>query len=104
MVARFLNDLIDAGIVVVGVVMKQDQFFGAAFHHDVYGLAPVAVSPAALAGFVFFRKILRVVDEQVGAGGELAHILIEQRVAGLVVGGIDHHAFFGLEAVAHAAL
>ncbi len=70
----------------------------------VDGFAPVAVSPAAAAGFVFFGKILRVVDQDVGAFGELAHGLVEVRVAGFVVGGVDQNAFFGFEAESHASL
>ena len=68
-ILRVGDYLVDDDVAVVGIVMVENQFLGAAFHHDVDGLAPVAVSPAAAAGGVFFGKILRVVDEDVGAFG-----------------------------------
>src|SRR5437588_12866593 len=64
-VARFLHYLVDAGIVMVGVMVKQDEFLGAAFHHDLDGFAPMAVSPSALVSLVFLRQVLSIVDQNV---------------------------------------
>ena len=64
----------------------------------------MAVSPAAAAGSVLFGKILGVVDEDVGAFGQLAHGLVESGVAGFVIGGVDQHSFFSLQTKSHAAL
>ena len=52
-VLRFLHDPVDAGVVVVGIVVKQDQFLGAALHDYIDRFAPVAVSPTPLASLVF---------------------------------------------------
>jgi len=103
-VARFLHDLVDYGVGVLRVVVKQHQFLGAALHDDVDGFAPVAVSPATAARFVFLGKILCVVDENVRAFGQLAHGLVENGVAGFVVGSVDEDSIFGFEAEAHASL
>src|ERR1700680_3268540 len=88
-VAGVLYYFVHGGICVVGVVMVENQFFGAAFHYYIHGFAPVAVSPAVAAGFIFFGKILRIVDEDVGAFGEFAHGFVKFCIAGFVVGRID---------------
>src|SRR5580698_7241866 len=68
-IPRFLHHLVDDGVGVFGIVVKQDELFRAAFHDYVDGLAPVAVSPTMAARFLFFGQILCVVDEHVGACG-----------------------------------
>src|SRR5579872_5694781 len=89
---------------MLGVMVEEDQFLGAAFHHDIHRLAPVRVSPAALAGGVLFRKVLRVIDEQVGAFGELAYVLVEDRMSGFVIRRVHDDLIIGLNAEAQAAL
>ena len=84
--------------------MEQYKLFRAALHHYIDGFAPMAVSPAPSARFVFLGKILCVIDEDVGAFGQLAHSLVEGSIAGLIVGGVDKHSFFGFHAEAHASL
>src|SRR6266853_6225474 len=58
--ARLHHYGVNAIIGVVRVMMEKDQFFGAAFHDNIYGFAPMAVPPALLARRVFFRQILCV--------------------------------------------
>src|SRR5581483_11245789 len=79
---RFLYYLIDTGIVMIGVMVEENQFFGSRFHDNVYRFTPVAVSPAALASLVFCGKILRVVNQQIGASGKLSNRLVELSVSG----------------------
>ena len=74
---------------MIRIVVEENKFFGAAFHDYVDGFAPVAVSPALFAGSIFFRKILRVVDEQISAFSQLAYAFIEHRIAWLIVRGVD---------------
>jgi hypothetical protein len=62
-VARFFDDVVDALIRVIGIVVEEDQFLGSTLHNDVDGFAPVAVSPAAFLGFVLFGQILGVVNQ-----------------------------------------
>ena len=69
-----MHHFVDDDVAVVGIVMVEDEFLDAALLGDIDGLAPVAVSPAAAASFVFVGKILRVVDEHVGAFGQIAHV------------------------------
>src|SRR5215472_14439920 len=64
----------------------------------------MAVSPSTFLRDIFFGKVLRIIDEHVCALGELAYIPIEHRIARLVIGGIHHHAVFGFDAKAKAAL
>src|SRR5689334_6290767 len=89
---------------MVGIVVEENEFLGAAFHDDIYGFAPMAVSPAALLGLVLVRQILRVVDEQVGPFGQLTNVLIKERMSGLVIRSVDQHALFGFDAETQAAL
>src|SRR5689334_11001167 len=84
--------------------MEEDEFFSSALHYYIDGLAPMAVAPAALAGFVFFGKVLSVVDQNVGAFGEFAQVLVETLIAGFVVGGVNQNAFLALDAESQAAL
>jgi len=62
------------------------------------------VSPALLAGGVFFREVLGVVNEQVGAFSQLADAFIEDRIARLVVRGVNNDLALGFHAEAQAAL
>ena len=61
---------------MVGIVVEENKFLGAAFHYDVDGFAPVTVSPALFARGIFFWQVLRVINQQVGALGQLAHIFL----------------------------
>ena len=89
---------------MVRIVVEEDQFLGAAFHHNIDRFTPVAVAPAAFPGGVLLRQILRVIDEDVRAFRELAHVLVEDGVSRLIVSGIDNHFIFGLNAEAEASL
>ena len=89
---------------MVRVVMEKDKFFSAAFHDHVDGFAPVAVSPTLFARGIFFRKILRVVNEQVGTFSQLADALIKHGIARLVVRGVNNDLAFSFHAEAQAAL
>lgn len=103
-VASFLNNFVDQDVVVVRVVMEEHEFFCAAFHDNIDRFTPMAVSPAAFVRLVFFWKVLRVIDENVGTRGQLADVFVERGIAGLVIGGIDDSAFRSLQAKPHAAL
>ena len=103
-ITGIFDDRVDDGVGVLGIVMVENQFFGAAFHDDVDGLAPMAVSPAATAGDVFFGKVLRVVDEYVGTVGQFAHGFVKVCIAGLIVRGVNQNAIFGLQTEPHASL
>src|SRR5208337_1905944 len=103
-VAGLVNDLVDDGVGVVGIVVEEDEFLRAALHYHVDGFAPVTVSPAAAVGFVFLGKILCIVDEHVRAFSQFADSFVEVGIAGLVVGGVDEDSVFGFEAEAHASL
>ena len=103
-VARVLYDFVDERIVVVRIVVEKNEFLGTAFHYDFDRLAPVTMAPTPPAGLVFFGKILRVVNQHVGAFGKFADILVELLIARLVVGGVDQDAFPGLKPKAHASL
>src|SRR5579864_1092571 len=103
-IARVGDDFVDNRVGMVGVMMVKNELFRAAFHGYVDGLAPVAVSPAAAAGGVVFGKILRVVDQYVGAFRQLANAFVEFRISRLVVGGVHKYAIFRLNAESKAAL
>ena len=75
---------------MIRIVVEENQFLRAAFHYDVDSFAPVAVSPALFARGIFFRKILRVVNEHVSAFSQLADVFIKDRIAGLVVRGVNN--------------
>src|SRR6476661_1153089 len=83
--AGLFNDRVNARVGMVRVVVEENKFLRATFHHHVDGFTPVAVSPALFARGVFFRKILRVVDEHVSAFSQLADTLIKHWIAWLVV-------------------
>src|ERR1041384_1429983 len=89
---------------MVGIVVEKNKLFSAAFHNDVDGFAPVAVSPALLARGVFFRQILGIVDQQVSAFSQFADVLIKDRIAGLIVRGVNNRLAFGFHAEAQTAL
>src|ERR1051326_3902226 len=89
---------------MVGIVVEEDEFFGAAFHDHIDGFAPVTVSPALSASGIFFRQILGIVNEQVSAFSQLADILIKERIAGLVVRGVNNDLAFSFHAEAKTAL
>jgi len=89
---------------MVGVVVEEDELFYATFHHDVYGFAPVAVSPALFASGIFVGEILCVIDEHVSAFSKLADVLIENGMAGFIVCGVDQDFAFGFHAEAETSL
>ena len=64
----------------------------------------MAVSPASPAGFVLAGEILRVIDQHIRAGCQFAHVLVEDGVSGLVIGGIHEHPVLGFEPKPHATL
>src|SRR5579864_9646548 len=103
-VARVGDNFVDDDVGVVGIVVVEDQFLGAAFHDYVDGLTPMAMSPATASSFVLFGKILRIVDQNVGAFSQLAHGFVEVGITGFIIRCVDQHAFFGFEAKSHAAL
>src|SRR5207245_2815464 len=67
----FLN-LVDDLVVTVRVVMEEDQFFDAGVLADANSLLPGAVSPAFFLFSELLPGVLRIVDEDVGAAGEVA--------------------------------
>src|SRR6476646_5360795 len=89
---------------MVRVVVKENKFFGAAFQYHVDGFAPVAMSPTLFARGIFFREILRVVNEQVSAFSQLADALIKHGIAGLIVSGVNNGLALGFHAKAQTAL
>ena len=89
---------------MVWIVMEQHQLFRAAFHNYIHRFAPVAMSPAALFRRVFLGQILRIVNKNIRPCCQRAHVLIENRITGLVVGSINYHAFRTLNAIPKAAL
>ena len=97
-IAGFFDYFVNAGVIVIGIMMEQDQFFGAAFQYHIDRFAPVAMAPAAAASFVFFGKVLRIVDQNVCAFRQLAHVLIEDGIAGFIVGGVNRNAVFRFRA------
>ena len=78
------DDFVDDGVGVVGVVMVENQFFRAAFHHDIDGLAPVAVAPAAAAG----ERTIPLTDAAVTALGRL-----RRRAEGFGTVEASHYVF-----------
>src|SRR5215469_126993 len=103
-VTRLLHHRVDASVVVIRVMVKENQVLGTALHHDIDGFSPMAVPPAASASLVFLREILRVVHQNISASGQLADVLIEQGVPWFIVSCVDEHPLLGLEAVPHAPL
>src|SRR5581483_9462045 len=97
---HFIHD--DVG--VVGIVMIENQFLRAAFHHDIYSFAPVGMSPASAASGILLRQILGIVDQNVGAFRKLAYSLVESGIARLIIGGIHHYTLFSLNAKSQASL
>ena len=89
---------------MIRIVVEENKFFGAAFHYNVDSFTPVAVSPALFARGVFFRKILRVVNEHVSAFSQLADALIKHRIAGLIVRGVNNDFALSFHAEAQTAL
>ena len=98
------HDGVDACVGVVRVVVKKDEFLYAAFHHDIYGFAPVAVAPALFAGSVFVGQVLGVIDQNVSAFSQFAHVFIKDGVAGFIVSGVNQHFAFGFHAETETAL
>ncbi len=84
--------------------MIEDQFLRAAFHHYVDRFTPVTMPPAAFPGCVLFRQILRIVNQHVSASSQPAHVFVENRIAGFVIGSVDEDAIFRFQAIPHAAL
>ena len=89
---------------MVRVVVEENKFFGAAFHYHVDSFTPVAVSPALFARGVFFGEILCVVNEHVSAFSQFADALIKDRIAGLIVRGVNNDFALSFHAEAQAAL
>ena len=89
---------------MIGIVVEKNKFFCAAFHDYVDGFAPMAVSPALFARGIFFRKILRVVNEHVSAFSQLADAFIKHRIARLIVRGVNNDFALRFHAEAKTAL
>jgi hypothetical protein len=91
-------------IVMIGIVMEQHQFLCAALRNYVDGFTPVAVPPAAFTGFVFFGKILRVINEDIAPSARACVRSCRTGISRFVVGGVDENSIFGFKAKAHASL
>src|SRR5690348_10283379 len=89
---------------MVGIVVEEHKLFGAALHGHIDRFAPVAVAPASPASSIFIWKVLGVVNENVGAFCELTDILIEDRMSGLVVSGVNDDTFAGFDPKTETAL
>ena len=89
---------------MIGIVVEQNQLFRPAFHDDVNRLSPVTVPPATFVSFIFFRQILRIVDQHIGARRQFAHTFIKLGISRLVVGRVNHHPLFAFQPETHAAL
>ena len=63
----------------------------------------MAVPPAAV-GVNFLRQVLGIVDEHVGLLGKLADSLVEDRIARLVIGGVNQDGVARLQAESKAPL
>src|SRR5205807_5220882 len=98
------HDCVYALVGMVGIVVEKNQFFRPALHHNVDGLPPMAMPPAALAGFIFFRQILSIVDQHVCAFRQFTDVLIEYGMAWLIVRGIDQHLALGFQPEPQATL
>src|SRR6266849_6268604 len=88
----------------IRIVVEEDEGLGAHFLGHADTVEPTGMAPAAASAGELLGRVLRVVDEDVGAGGELAKALIELGVAGLIIGGIDDRARWRVDAKAQAAL
>lgn len=102
--AGLLDDCVNAGVGMIRIVVEENKFLRAAFHDHVDSFTPVAMSPALFAGGIFFRKILRVVNEQVSAVSQFADALIKHGIAGLVVRGVNNDFTLRFHAEAQTAL
>src|ERR1700723_2440078 len=84
--------------------MKENQISDFAFARDLDSLKPTRVAPAFACGCKLLRRVLRVVDQHVGALRKLAQVVVELRHTGFVVRGIDDRADRRVQTVSQAAL
>src|SRR2546423_3394620 len=95
-VARLFHYVVNAPVVVIGIVMKEHKLPGATLHYHIHRFAPMAVSPAVALCLVFVGQILRVIDQDVGALRQFAHRLVEVGGPRLIICGVDENAVLGL--------
>jgi len=88
----------------IGIMVEEDEIARFRFARDFHAFEPARVAPAFAFGGELLGGILGVVNEDVGAVGELAEIVVEFGDAGLVVGGVNDRADGRLNAEAEAAL
>src|SRR6266478_9205049 len=88
----------------IRIVVEEDEGLGANFLGHADTVEPTGMAPTAAGAGELLRRVLSVVDENVGASGELAKALIELGVARLIIGGIDDRAGGRVDAKAQAAL
>src|SRR4029077_5974614 len=85
------------------IEVKQDTSCDPGVPRDACRLAPGAMPPSAMSG-VFGIVILCVVDQYIGARGEVAQSSIELRIAMFQVRGIDDAPAASLNAVSVSSL
>src|SRR6516225_11432842 len=69
----------------IGIVVEKHQRLGSGAARDSDPFLPRGVAPALASRDQLFRSILRVVDEDIGARGELLEFGVKLGVARLVV-------------------
>ena len=85
-------------------MVEQHQVLRSGLFGKLHAFEPRGVAPALARGGELLRRKLRVVDEDVGAGGQLEQALVQLRHTRLVVRGIDNRARRRFQAESQAAL
>lgn len=97
-VASVGDHAVDFGVVVLGVVMKEEEAFDFGYEGEFDDVVDAAVAPAAVFG-IFFTIVLGVHDEDVDSFDEFGDFAVF--VAGVFeFGGVAAAAILGIVAVA----
>ena len=102
MLAGLLNDGVERGVVMPGIVMKENELFDACGRGDTCCLQPGAVAPAYARG-VLLRGVLGIVDQNIGARGCVEEPLIGGRVSMFMIGCVDDDSAVAADAVTGGA-
>ena len=98
------QELIDLLIGRIRIVVEQDQVLRLYLSCDLRAFEPTRMAPTLPRGRELLGRVLRVVDQDVCAAGELPEIRVEFRRARLVVRRIDDGTRRRVQPIAKAAL
>ena len=103
MLSCLIENSLHGGVIVSGIVVKQEQPFRVAIPRNARRFQPRAVTPSLLR-WILFRRVLRVVDQEVAVRTIFPQDPVELRVSMFKIAGMSNHSASRFDAKARSSL